>query len=220
MSKRQTAEGDTAASVTQQLDRIAQQIQRIRREYAPIKPAGKEERVLALVSEGRATIRHGVDGRTFFIVRGELYGLDGSHEGIHEAVYEAKVFSTHDLLDTPDPPQWPFDRPSRPDEPEWAPLLNPTKSRWVLGSGHELRAVGPALSRVALMPGGGMQFWYGATSFVTGGRGDYDGAIGQATSLGSSYFNEVPKLNEADEFAVNLVHIIKLILGHSRSVAD
>src|SRR5262249_17448385 len=106
----------------------------------------------------------------------------------------------------------------RPEEKEWLPPLNPTKSRWEFRKDYsELYAVGPALGRIAVTATGGAQFWFSTAAFVTGGRGEYEGAIGQVTSFGSSFFKQVPRLNEAFDFDLNIVHVIKVLLQQDRA---
>jgi hypothetical protein len=219
MAKKATT-SDTTETVVRQLAAIVDQLKRIHHEHTPILTASGPERLLVRVSMGKGTVRQGVDGRTYFVVHGKLYDLDRSDEGLHEAVYETKAFTTFDLFNYAPPARWPFDRPNRPDEQEWLPPMNPTKSRWVLrGEGNELYAMGPALSRIAITATGGAQFWYSLTAFVTGGRGEYEGAIGQATSLGSSYFESVPRLDEAFEFDLSVVHVFKVLLRQGRAPA-
>ena len=77
--------------------------------------------------------------------------------------------------------------------------------------------MGPALARIAITATGGAQLWYSATAFVTGGEGEYEGAIGQATSFGSSFFESTPGLEEAFEFDVSIVHVIKVLLKEDRA---
>ncbi|MCA1593782.1 MAG: hypothetical protein LC754_14260 [Acidobacteria bacterium] len=94
---------------------------------------GYEEETIVCQSLGTGTVRHGIDGRAYFIVHGQLAGVDRALDGEFEGVWAAKVFTPQDLVSYPDLPLLPFDRPFKPGEEGWNPQLNPTKSRWNFG---------------------------------------------------------------------------------------
>ena len=54
------------------------------------------------MSLGTGTVRHGVDGRAYFIVHGHLVGVDGAPDGEFEGVWAAHVFTPQDLVNYPD----------------------------------------------------------------------------------------------------------------------
>lgn len=174
--------------------------------------AGPEEKTIVRVSLGTGTVRHGVDGQAYFIVHGQLIGIDGVPDGEFEGVWAATVFTPRDLVSYPNPPTPPFDRPLRPDEVCWNPQLNPTKARWTFGHNRGwLEAVGPALSRIQIQSDGHTQFWYSVAALITGGGGVYDGVRGQATSMGSACFMTVPQPMEGVSFELNAVHVLKVV---------
>jgi len=197
------------------LENIAGELRALRRVQFQRQVAaetGPAEQVLVRYSFGTGTVRHGIDGRSFFIVQGKLVDLAGNDDGEFEAAWQTKVFTPQDLVSYPPPPPPPFDRPLKPGEAGWEPALNPTKSRWALRQpAGEIYAVGPALSRIVMAsPSGPTQWFYSVAGFVTGGTRAFAGVKGQATSLGSGYFATVPALEEGYSFEVNAVHVLKL----------
>jgi len=100
--------------------------------YSPTGGTGPEEETFVRMSLGTGTVRHGVDGRPYFIVHGHLVGVNGAPDGEFEGVWAAHVFTPQDLRNYPDPPAPPFDRPFNPGEAGWNPALNPTKAKWTL----------------------------------------------------------------------------------------
>ena len=173
---------------------------------------GPEEETIVRMSLGTGTVRHGVDGRPYFIVHGRLIGVNGAPDGVFEGVWAAHVFTPQDLVNYPGQPAPPFDRPFKPSEADWNPALNPTKAKWTFGHGRGwLEAVGPALARIQVQSDGHTQFWYSVAAFVTSGGGVYEGVRGQATSMGSAYFLTVPQPLEGVSFELNAVHVLKVV---------
>ncbi|MGH8067235.1 MAG: hypothetical protein ACRERE_18765 [Candidatus Entotheonellia bacterium] len=180
--------------------------------HGPTGGTGPEEETIVRMSLGTGTVRHGIDGRTYFVVHGHLVGVDGAPDGEFEGVWAAQVFTPQDLVSYPEPPTPPFDRPFKPGEVGWSPALNPTKAKWTFAHGHGwLEAVGPALSRVQIQSDGHTQFWYSVAAFVTSGGGVYEGVRGQATSMGSAYFLAVPQPLEGLSFELNAIHVLKVV---------
>jgi hypothetical protein len=170
---------------------------------------GTGETALVLRSVGTGTVRHGLDGMASFIVHGKLTSVDGAVNGEFEGVWAAKNFTPQALVSYPEEPLAPFDRPFRPGEPTWDPVLNPTKEKWTLDAGW-LEAVGPALCRIDIQANGRTYFWYSVAAFVTGGGGAYDGVRGQAICLGSAQFPNPPQPLEGLSFAIDALHVLKV----------
>ncbi len=166
---------------------------------------------IVCTTSGTATIREGIDGRRHFVIHGPLNDLDGGTIGAFRGVFQAKVFSQTDLLDHPESPPEPFDRPYAAGEPEWTPQLNPAKSEWSFDKvGHVIRGSGLGLSRIALRPGGGTTFWFGVTCFASWRQGLVDECIGQATSLATAVFPTTPALLDGMSFQTEIVHTLSL----------
>lgn len=175
-------------------------------------PAPPDELELICTTAATATIREGIDGRRQFLVHGPLKDLDGQEIGTFRGVYQAKVFSQSDLLDHPEPPVGPFDRPYAAGEPEWTPPMNPAKSEWTFDVvGHVIRGAGLGLSRIALLPGGGTAFWFGVTSFVSWRRESVVICVGQATSQAKAIFPTTPALLDGMSFPTSIVHVLSLV---------
>jgi hypothetical protein len=180
--------------------------------HGPTGGTGPEEETIVRMSLGTGTVRQGIDGQTYFIVHGHLVGIDGAPDGEFEGVWAAQVFTPQELVNYPDPPAPPFDRPFTPGEVGWHPALNPTKAKWTFAHGRGwLEAVGPALSRIQIQSDGHTQFWYSVMAFVTGGGGVYEGVRGQATSMGSAYFSAVPQPLYGLSFELNALHVLKVV---------
>jgi hypothetical protein len=156
-------------------------------------------------------VRIGIDGRRHFIMQARVVDFTGREEGSYEAAYLLRKFLPQDILAWPDPPLAPFDRPFRPVEPGWDPVLNLTKARFVFANGSEIFSVGPGLSRIAPHRDGAPQFWFSVAGFITGGSGDYEGCIGQLTSIASTYFTSTPAPSEAVTFDVRVFHVLKIL---------
>jgi hypothetical protein len=178
---------------------------------------GPFEHLIIRISEGRIHVQDGKDERKHFIFEGNLLKLDGAEDGHFEADYEAKFLTKYDLTNYPDDSTAPISGAAGQGEREWTPFLNPTRAKWVFHDGSELRAVGLALSRIADHRNDAPQWWYAPTSFITGGKGAYEGAVGQAVSLGSTYFDKVPTLNEGNIYPFSLIHVLKVLLREDRA---
>jgi hypothetical protein len=203
---------DSLRLIAERLDRLIEVSQPSAVRYGPTGGTGPEEETIVCMSLGTGTVRHGVDGQAYFIVHGHLGGVNGAPDGEFEGVWAAHVFTPQDLVNYPDPPASPFDRPFKPGEAGWNPALNPTKAKWTFGHGRGwLEAVGPALARIQVQSDGHTQFWYSVAAFVTSGGGVYEGVRGQATSMGSAYFLTVPQPLEGLSFDLNAVHVLKVV---------
>jgi len=173
--------------------------------------AGPYERVIVRDSSGSGTVRLGIDGRRYFIMHTDVVDLRGVCEGSYEGVYLLKKFLPQDILAWPDPPAPPFDRPFRPPDVGWDPVVNLTKARFVFPNRGEVFSLGPGLSRIAPHRDGAPQFWFSVAGFVTGGSGDFEGCIGQLTSIASTYFTATPAPGESVTFDVRIFHVLKLL---------
>ena len=158
-----------------------------------------------------ATIREGIDGRRHFVIHGPLKDLDGGEIGTFRGIFQAKAFSQSDLVDHPEPPPEPFDRPYRAGEGEWTPPMNPAKSEWNFDKVKQLiRGSGLGLSRIAMRPGGGTTFWFGVTSFISWHPGPAVECLGQATSLATATFSTTPALLDGMSFRTEVLHTLSL----------
>lgn len=177
------------------------------------KASGPSESLrIVCTTAATATIRDGIDGRRHFVIHGPLKDLDGGELGTFRGVFQAKVFSQSDLLDHPEPPPEPFDRPYGASEPEWTPLLNPAKSEWSFDRvGHVIRGSGLGLSRIVLHQEGRTTFWFSVNSFVSFRDGPVDMALGQATSLATAAFPATPALLDGMSFETDIVHSLSLV---------
>lgn len=202
------AAGDEPAEVLAGMAKSAHEARRGAGEY--------EDQTLVRYTEGHAVTRNGNDGRSHLIVRARIYkqshgGSDWNWEdGKFEAVYQLKFFTHFDVLDYPAAPEH-FDAPPPIEERDWHPFLNPTKARWTFGDGSTLVATGPALSRIAEPHHSLIRWWYGVTAFITGGKGRFDGSIGQAVTMGYSQFEPPPSSAEGKEFQFDALHILRVM---------
>lgn len=203
--------------ISDQLARLSEQFGSRAPRPAPPQSSGPFEQLIVRYSIGTGTVRRGIDDQPFFVLHGDLYDLAGVRDGEYEGVYHLRAFTPEVLESYPQPPQGPFDRPPTPGTEDWLPVLNGTTSKWTLGShGDEITAVGPALARAAFHRKGGLQVWVGVSGFVAGGSGRYEGAIGQVTALGSSFFTQAPALTEGFVFDINVFHCLKLLVRQDR----
>jgi len=178
--------------------------------------AGPFEEAIIRYSVGTGTVREGKgkEAGLYIIVTGTMYKLNGEEDGQYEAVFKAGFTSEAQLLDYPKPAEPPFDRPSTVTEVTY---LNLTKARWTFASGDSLSAPGPGVSYIAPLKNGGVQFWVSAAAFITGGTGQYEGAIGQECSLGSTYFTSKPDLKPGFSFGAKVIHIFKVVRHGDRA---
>jgi hypothetical protein len=84
----------------------------------------------------------------------------------------------------------PFDRPPLDDTNTTG--HGPSKQAYFFGDGSSLVTVGPSLPKIALLKGGGAQFWVGSIGVITQGTGKYAGARGMSVYLGSAYLENWP----------------------------
>ena len=178
--------------------------------------AGPFEETIIRYSVGTGTVREGkgADAGLYIIVTGTMYKLGGEEDGEYEAVFKAGFTSEAQLTEYPKPAEPPFDKPSKVTE---ATYLNQTKARWTFANGDSLSAPGPAVSYIAPLKNGGVQFWVSAAAFITGGTGKYAGAIGQECSLGSTYFKSKPDLKPGFSFEAKVLHTFKVVRGGDRA---
>jgi hypothetical protein len=207
---------DYKRTVVGELDRIAQAIEKGNGKNGAgfkVSPAGPFEKSFVTYSEGKGTIEE-QDGEWFFIVDGVQYTIDGQRDGTYQAVFKAWFRYPEQLLKHPHPPEQTFDAPS---PVEAIKNVNDTKAKWTFRDGSYIAGVGPAISYISLLKNGGAQFWVSATAFLTNGGGRYEGAIGQETSLGSTYFETPPTRFEPGlSFPAHVTHSFRIILGKDR----
>lgn len=201
------------------LNEIAEQLSQIGPGTEPAQDqlaSGDFEEAMIRYSIGTGTVRagKGADAGLYIIVTGTMYKLNGEADGRYEAVFKAGFTGENQLLDYPLPAEPPFDRPSEVTEVTY---LNQTKARWTFESGDSLSAPGPGVSYIAPLKNGGVQFWVSAGAFITGGTGEYEGAVGQECSLGSTYFPTKPDLKPGFSFEAKVIHTFKVVRGGDRA---
>lgn len=201
------------------LNEIAENLSNIGSGTKPIAKeleAGPFEEAIIRYSVGTGTVREGkgANAGLFIIVTGTMYKLNGEEDGKYEAVFKAGFTDENQLLDYPQPAEPPFDKPSAITEVTY---LNQTKARWTFEDGDSLSAPGPAVSYIAPLKEGGVQFWVSAAAFITGGTGKYDGAIGQECSLGSTHFKGKPDLKPGFSFEAKVIHTFKVVRKRDRA---
>lgn len=176
-------------------------------------PAARDELVISCITQGSATVREGSDGRSQFMIRGELQDTtDLTRIGTFRGVFQTKIFSKSDLFDYPEPPERVFDRPYRFGEKEWSPLLNPAKCEWSFDDPkYVVTGVGMGLSRIAVDPSRGAQFWYSLNSFLHAYDGDEHVSLGEAASVATAHFPATPSLVEGMSFPLNVFHTLSMV---------
>ena len=177
-----------------------------------VAPAGPFEKSFVRYSEGKGTF-YEEDGTGFIVVEGRMYTLNGTADGLYQAVFKAWFQDPLVLLKHPKPPEQTFDRPS---PVEAIKNVNDTKAKWTFGDSSYIVELGPAISYLAPVRNGGFQFWVSAAAFLTNGGGRYADAIGQETSLGSTWFAGPPDLKPGTSFPAKVTHSFRIILGSDR----
>ena len=201
------------------LEKIAASIQGIPTCDIQGNAAGPYEEAFVTYSVGTGTVREVKQGTLkglYIIVTGEMYTLDGQRHGQYEAVFKAGFSNPLQVLKYPPPAEPPYDRPSKVD-PYTDFIIDDTKARWTFADGSSLSAPGPAISYIAPLKDGGVQFWVSAAAFITGGTGRYAGAVGQETSLGSTYFPTPPQLVDGTTFPAHVIHCFRVVKASDRA---
>lgn len=139
------------------------------------------ERVL--VRWTRGTGRFSPD-KKFITLKMEMFTLDGQPGGSHLGVWMAQFSTPDELLRVPPFPAGPLDQPVGPVD-EIRPLAQ-TKAVWDFGGGHQIYAVGPALSHLVPLAGGSLNFSVACSQITTHGAGVFAGAHGLKQSLGAT----------------------------------
>jgi hypothetical protein len=182
--------------------------------YEVAAAAGPYEEVLIRHSVGTGTVRIRPDG-VYIIVTGRMYTLEGVEDGTYEAVFKAGFTKIpEDLTDYPQKPNDIYDQPTELEEVRH---LARTKARWKFKDGSSCEGPGPAPSYIAPLKNGNVQFWVSASAVVVAGTGNYDGVIGQETSLGSTWFPAQPSLQDGEQFEAKVLHCFKLIRKEYRA---
>lgn len=203
---------DESKTVVGELSRIAQALEGKSGDH--VGPAGPYEKSFVRYSVGTGTF-HLFEGAGYIIVEGTMYKLDGTEDGQYQAVFKAWFTDATALLQWPPPPPQVFDQPSPPGH---IAETNDTKAKWTFGDGSYVSGFGPAISYIALLKDGGLQFWVSATALLDEGGGRFENAVGQETSLGSTYFppGTPPELKPGFKFDAYVTHSFRVILGRDR----
>jgi hypothetical protein len=209
------AEGKT---ITGELEKIANALAKgpgisVSAAFQVAAAAGPYEEVLIRHSVGTGTVRIAPDG-LYIIVTGRMYTLEGTEDGTYEAVFKAGFANEQDLVDYPPPPNDTYDGPTALDEVKHLAL---TKARWKFSDGRSCEGPGPAPSYIAPLKNGNVQFWVSAGAVIVKGSKEYDGVIGQETSLGSTWFPTKPTLQDGEQFEAKVIHCFKLIRKEHRA---
>lgn len=178
-----------------------------------VAPAGPYEKSFVRYSVGTGTF-YEERGTGYIVVNGTMYRLDGTEDGLYEAVFKAWFKDPAVLLIHPKPPEQTFDRPSPTGHIK---ETNDTKAKWTFEDGSYVAGLGPAVSYIAPLKDGGVQFWVSAAAFLTNGGGRFENAIGQETSLGSTWFPGPPDLKPGTVFEAKVTHSFRIILGRDRA---
>ena len=180
---------------------------------------GPYERVIICRSLGTATLY--IKNPDLFIVPdGRLHRLTGEDVGTYVGVFKARV--DDDLLKFPPAPSAPYDKPS--PIPDFRKSLHPTKAIWRFPNGHVF-AVGPANSYVIPLRDGSAQLVISIAMVITGGTRFYKGARGTISSLGATWFPNVPglglkgALKNGAVYEAKGVHGFRITLGEYQAGA-
>lgn len=174
--------------------------------------AGPYEEAFLRYSVGTGTF-HLKDKTGYIVVNGRMYTPGGQEDGEYEAVFQAWFSDPRQVLEYPAAAKPPFDKVSKVPE---ITDVNQTKARWTFGDGSSLSGPGPAVSYIAPLADGSFQFWVSAATFITGGTGRFDKAVGQECSLGSTWFPSQPQLEPGTVFEAKVLHTFRVILGRDR----
>lgn len=202
-----------ALTIVGGLNRIADSLGSLLGNDQQAAAAGPVERTFSRYSVGTGTF-YEQDGQGVIVVNGRMFTFGGEEDGEYEAVFRAWFTDPAQLLDYPRPSNPPYDEPSPVPQ---ITDVNQTKAQWTFGDGSKLSGPGPAISYIAPVQGG-WQFWVSAATFLTGGSGRYADAIGQETSLGSTFFagDTPPVLEPGTTFDAKVSHTFRVILGRDR----
>lgn len=144
--------------------------------------ANPHEEVLQRYFYGRG--RFSAD-KKFINLQMDMFEPYGQPDGSMLGVWEATFSNPAELLVRPPQPQRSFSTPEGPI-PALKPRAN-TKGTWTFGDGSSITAVGPAMTTLTPLPGGGFLFMVATMQWITNGTGRYEGAQGLKSSLGSTY---------------------------------
>jgi len=122
------------------------------------------------------------------VLRMQMFKMNGEPDGTHDGVWEPQL-PPQELSKRPNPPQGPLDKPAGPIE--HIPIRAYTKAIWRFGDGRSsVTAVGPANLHLVRFTDDSQIFLVSVAAIITNGEGDYAGAWGVKTALGSTF---VPK---------------------------
>jgi hypothetical protein len=203
----------SAHTIVGGLNRIADNLEGLLGNDQQAAAAGPHERTFSRYSVGTGEF-YVDDGQGVIVVQGRMYTFGGEEDGEYQAVFRAWFSSPEQLFQYPPASQPPYDAPSPvPSITD----VNQTKARWTFADGSSLSGPGPAISYIAALKDG-YQFWVSAATFLTGGTGRYAGAIGQETSLGSTYFSGTtpPVLEPGTTFPAKVTHTFRVVLAEDR----
>jgi hypothetical protein len=143
------------------------------------------------------------------------FRFSGEQDGHHEGVWERQFERPEQLIARPANPQGPYNEPRGPVP--HVPIIAQTKGVWVFEDDSAITAVGPALSHLVPLKGGGFLFTVTCAQYVTGGTGRYKGVRGLKTSLGSTFVPRgVDLFGQADiEFDATTVDTFRVVRAGS-----
>jgi hypothetical protein len=178
--------GDMSSTVIAALDRIADNIG-VGFGGWPI-PAGaiSDPREQVLIRYTVGTGEFSADMK-YNVLRMKMFKMNGEPDGTHDGVWEPQLPPAQ-LKKRPKPPQGPLDKPEGPIE--HVPIRAYTKAIWRFGDGSSITAVGPAMLHLVEFNDQSNIFLVSVAAIITNGTGQFDGAYGVKTALGSTF---VPK---------------------------
>lgn len=121
------------------------------------------------------------------VLRMKMFKMNGEPDGTHDGVWEPQLPPAQ-LKKRPDPPQPPLDKPEGPIEHVAVRAF--TKAIWKFGDGSSITAVGPAMLHLVEFSDQSNIFLVSVAAIITNGTGQFAGAYGVKTALGSTF---VPK---------------------------
>lgn len=166
------------------------------------------EEVIVRYGEGQGNV---LDDPRYITLHIDTFKPDGSRGGYYMGIQQATgPLTPQQLMATPPMPQPPIDKPGG------IPIVSVNgnyKSTWWFNERDSITAVGPSVAHLVPLRDGSMIFSTSASGIIAGGTGQYEGAAGVKSAIGSGLLPKGAQLSPGAKFRAKTLDIFRVVKG-------
>jgi predicted ester cyclase len=174
--------------------------------------AAQGEELILRYGVGQGSV---LDDPQYITLHIDMFTPDGGRGGYYMGIQQATgPMNPQQLMATPPMPPQPIDQPGGIPI---VPVGGNYKSTWWFNDRDSITAVGPSVAHLVPLEDGSFIFSTSASGIITGGTGQYEGAAGVKSAIGSGHLPQGAQLRPGARFHVKSTDIFRVVKRESQA---